>query len=294
MTIGKRETLEFYLFISPWILGFIIFAAGPIAAVFILSLYSWQIISPAEFIGVENYVSLIQDPLFWQSLKVTLYYVLSVPLRLVAGLAVAVLLNQKIRGVAFFRTVYYLPSVNLGVAVALLWSWIFQPEFGLLNYALSKIGIQGPAWLFSETWVIPSFIIMSLWGMGGAMVIYLAALQGVPTELYEAAELDGAGNWSRFVHITLPMISPVILFNLIIGIINSFQVFVQSYVMTNGGPGNASLFYVLYLYRNAFQYFNMGYACTLAAILFIIILITTILIFRLSAGWVYYEGALRK
>jgi multiple sugar transport system permease protein len=205
------------------------------------------------------------------------------------------MLNRDIKGVAWFRTIFYLPSVISGVAVSLLWMWIFNPDFGILNHLLWKFfRIQGPAWIASEEWVIPSLIIMSLWGIGGGIVIYLAGLQGIPTELYEAAEIDGAGGWRKLINITLPMISPVIFFNLVMGIIGSFQVFTQAYVMTNGGPNNASLFMVLYLYRNAFQYFSMGYASAIAWILFMIIMALTMLVFKSSPMWVYYEGALRK
>ncbi|MEZ4736184.1 MAG: sugar ABC transporter permease [Caldilineaceae bacterium] len=230
------------------------------------------------------------DPLFWQSLKVTtLYTVFNVPVTLTAAFLLALLMNNNVRGIALFRTLYYLPSLVSGVAVAMLWTWLLNPKFGLINWGLDLIGIQGPEWIFSKNWVLPSFILMNLWGAGGAMVIYLAGLQGIPTELYEAAAMDGAGWWSKLFAVTLPMISPVILFNLIIGMINSFQVFTQAYVMTAGGPGNASLFYVLYLYRNAFQYFQMGYASALAWVLFVIIAFFTFLVFRTSRDRVFYQ-----
>ena len=199
----------------------------------------------------------------------------------------------KIRGLAILRTIYYLPAILAGVAVALLWRWIFSPDFGLLNLALSQIGIQGPAWLSDRTWVMPSFVLMSLWGVGGSMVIYLAGLQGIPTDLYEAADMDGANWFRRIINITLPMLSPVIFFQLIMGIIHAMQIFTQAFIMTNGGPANASLFYMLYLYRQAFQYFNMGYASALAWVLFVCILLLTLLIFRTASSWVYYEAETR-
>jgi multiple sugar transport system permease protein len=237
---------------------------------------------------------MLRDPFFWQSLRVTVTYtVLAVPLGLVAGLAVAMLLNQKIKGLSIYRTIYYLPSLVGGVAVSLLWMWIFNPQFGVLNWLLSLVGIKGPQWIFSQHWVIPSFVLMSLWGIGGGMIIYLAGLQGIPTDLYDAAAIDGAGSVRTFRSVTLPMLTPVLFFNLVIGIIGSFQIFTQAFVMTSGGPNNASLFYVLYLYQNAFQYFYMGYASALAWVLFLIVVVLTALVFRSSPMWVFYEGELR-
>ncbi len=289
--LARKEAREGYLYALPWFIGFTVFTAGPIIASFLLSFTNWDLIRPAEWIGFGNYNTLLEDPLFWQSLKVTSIYALfSVPLGILGGLAIAVLMNQKIKGLSVFRTIYYLPAVVSGVAVSLLWSWIFNPDFGVLNYLLSLIGINGPGWIYDEKWALPSLIIMSLWGVGGGMVIYLAGLQGVPTELYEAAIIDGASSWRRFWSITIPMISPVIFFQLIMGIIGSFQIFTQAYIMTGGGPNNATLFYVLYLYRNAFQWFKMGYASALAWVLFIVILILTIIQFKLANRWVYYEG----
>ena len=285
-----RRTIEGYIFISPWIIGFAIFTAGALMGSFGISLTKWSMIGTPEFIGLGNYEYMIKDKFFWQSLKVTLYYLLNVPLNLMIGLLLAILLNQKIRGMAVFRTVFYLPSVTAGVAVSLLWMWIFNPRFGVINVMLAKIGIMGPAWLGSETWAMPALIIMSIWGVGGSMLIYLGALQGIPTHLYEAATLDGAGAWRKFLNITLPMVTPVLLLNLIMGVIISFQVFTQAFIMTGGGPNYATLFYVLYLYQQAFQWFNMGYAAALAWVLFVIILFFTFVIFRTSSKWVYYEG----
>jgi multiple sugar transport system permease protein len=214
-------------------------------------------------------------------------------LGLIVGLLIALLMNARVKGMTVFRTIYYLPSVVSGVAVALLWQWVFNPQMGVINGILWLFKIHGPGWIYDENWVIPSFIIMSLWGVGGSMIIYLASLQGVPTDLYEAASIDGADSKRRFFSITIPMITPVLFFNLIMGLIGSFQVFTQGLVMTSGGPNNASLFFVLYLYRNAFQYFKMGYAAAMAWVLFIIIMVLTLLVFRSSSWWVYYESEVK-
>ena len=294
-TPAIREALTFYFCVSPWVLGFVLFTAAPMIASVWFGLTDWNFISPPSFTGVGNYVRLINDPLFVKSLVNTASYTCaSVPRGLIGGLLVALLMNQNLPGITVFRTIYYLPSVVSGVAVAMLWKWIFDPNYGMLNEALRLVGIRGPQWIYSIQWVVPSFVIMSLWGVGGAMIIYLAGLQGVPTELYEAASLDGAGPWRKLWTITIPMISPVIFFNLIMGVIGSFQIFTSSLIMTQGGPANASLFYVLYLYRNAFAYFDAGYASALAWVLFIIIILFTFLTFRSSALWVYYEGSVKK
>ncbi len=287
----RRNWIAFFLFISPWLIGHAIFTWGPIVVSAWLSLTEYDLVNSPTFVGLDNYKELFLSRLFWQSLKVTFYYTFgAVPLSVMGALSVATLLNQKIPGLSLWRTVFYLPVVTSGVAVALLWSWIFQPSYGLVNIALYEVfGIQGPAWFFDESWAIPAFIIMSLWGIGGPMLIYLAGLQGIPTQLYEAAEIDGATGIHKFRHITLPLITPVIFYNAVMSLIGSFQVFTQSFVITQGGPNYASYFYVLYLYQNAFQYFRMGYASALAWILFCIILVATIVMFRLSNRWVYYE-----
>lgn len=287
-----REERYFYLFISPWLLGFIVFTAGPVLASLFFSFNYYDVVTPPRWHGLGNYEKLFTDELFWQALKVTaIYSVGSVALGIAASVFIALLLNRNVRGVAVFRTIFYLPSVISGVAVSLLWMWILNSDFGILNYLLWKLfRIEGPAWIMSRQWVIPSMIIMSLWGIGGSIVIYLARLQGIPTEFYEAAEIDGAGFWRKLTNITLPLMTPVIFFNLITGIIGSFQVFTQAYVMTDGGPANASLFYVLHLYRNAFKYWRMGYASALAWVLFLILLALTALVFWTSSRWVYYEA----
>jgi multiple sugar transport system permease protein len=293
--LERQEARQFYLFILPWLIGFVLFGGGPIIASALISFTNWSLLSSPQWIGLANYQQLLQDPLFYTSLKNTFYFgVGSVLLGVVTSFLLALLLNQKVRGMAFFRTVFYLPSVVSGIATALLWINIFHPDFGLINYMLSWFGIQGPGWLTSEQWVIPALIIMSAWGAGGTMIIYLAGLQGIPTYLYEAASIDGATWWSKFWHVTVPMMSPVIFFNLITGFIASLQAFVLILVMTNGGPANASMVYGLYIYREAFQYFNMGYASALAWVLFIILIIITFVQLRLAQRWVYYEGELRR
>ena len=287
-----KQTVEGYLFILPWIVGFIVFTAGPILASFVLSFYKWSLIRPPRWIGLENYVNMFaSDPLFRQSLRVTLIYVVvAVPLQLAFALFLALLLNQKVRLIPLFRTVFYLPSQVSAVAVAVIFLWIYHPELGLVNDLLSKVGITGPAWLISEQWALPALIGMSLWSVGGAMIILLAGLQDVPPHLYETAALDGAGEWAKFRYITLPMLSPVIFFDLVLGIIGGFQYFAQAYVMTRGGPLNATLFYALYLYLNAFNFLKMGYAAALAWILFLIIILVTIWQLNLARRWVYYES----
>jgi multiple sugar transport system permease protein len=286
-----RRNLEGWLFVSPWVLGFVLWTLGPMAASLVLSFTEWDLLSPPRWAGLSNFRELVADPLVPQTLKVTTIYALtSVPLQIVLGLALAILLNNQIRGLRFYRTAFYLPSVLSGVAVAILWRWLFSPEFGLINLFLDRFGIRGPAWLADEQWALPSLVLMSLWHVGAGTIIYLAGLQGIPTDLYEAAEVDGARGWSRFWNITLPMITPVLYFQLIVGVIAALQVFTEPLIMTDGGPNNATLTIFLYLYRNAFEYFRMGYASALAWILFGYILILTLLVVRSSAAWVYYEG----
>src|SRR5579884_773470 len=293
--MARREALWFYFLVSPWLVHFLVLSLGPIVASAVLSLTQYDIVNPPLFLGLANYRRmLVDDPLFLQSLKVTTVWVAAgLPLRLVVALALAVLLNQRLPGVGVLRTLYYLPSVISGVAAAVVWMWVLQPQFGLLNYALRTVGVPAPDWLSSPSWALPGLIVMSLWSTGATMVIFLAGLQGIPIELYEAASIDGAGGLRQFVAITVPMITPVILFNLIIGIISSFQVFTQAFIMTNGGPSNATLFYVLYLYRVAFQYSQMGYASAMAWVLFLIVLALSMLVFRSSDRWVHYEGGVR-
>ena len=287
-----RRHLAYFIFLAPWLVGFFLWTGGPLLASIYLSLTQYDIMTPAVWVGVSNYQQLFADDLFWQALKVTSIYTFAgVPLVMVVSLALAVLLNQKVPGLGVFRTIFYLPTVTTGVAVALLWVWLLQPDFGLINNLLWSIfRIRGPQWLYDEHWVLPALILKSLWGVGGPMLIYLASLQGIPTQLYEAAEIDGANAWRRFWSVTLPMLTPVVLFNLVLAIIGSFQVFTDAYVMTKGGPNYASYFYVYYLYQNAFQFFHMGFASAQAWVLFLIIFVLTVITLRSSTLWVYYES----
>jgi len=281
------------LFITPWVLGFLIFTAGPMVVSFLLSLHTYDLHN-LRFVGWENYRRLfVEDPLFWKSLRVTVTYALfSVPLGIAGSLSLALLLNQKVWGVPAFRVFCYMPSLVPAVASAILWQWAFNANHGFINQIVGLFGFGKPQWLQDENWTLPAFVIMSLWGVGGGrMIIFLAGLQSIPQSYYEAATLDGADPWQQFKAVTLPMLSPVTFFNLILGLIGSFQVFTSAYVMTNGGPNNASLFYALYLYRNGFEYMKFGKASALAWVLFAILLVLTLLQFRLSRRWVYYEEA---
>jgi multiple sugar transport system permease protein len=291
LSLQRREALWFYLLIAPFLLGFLAFTAGPLFASLYLSLTNYDLVSAPTWVAQANYSRLWGDSFFWKSLRVTtVYTLLSVAPGLLFSLVLALLLNQRVPGMRLFRTIFYLPTVVSGVALAALWQWIFNSEFGLLNYLLWQVvGIDGPLWLGSESWVLPSLSLIALWGVGGTMVIFLAGLQGIPTELYEAAALDGATGLRRLWRITLPLLSPVIFFNLITGIIGAFQVFTTPQVLTKGGPNYASLVYVLYLYQVGFRDFRMGYASALAWVLFAIVLVLTILAFRSSAAWVHYE-----
>lgn len=288
--MARREALHGYLFIAPAVLGFLIWIAGPMLFSAWVSLTAWDLLSPPEFVGLSNYQTMLNDPLFWLSLKVTAVYTLtSVLLFQVLAFGVALLINVRVRGIAIFRTIYYLPSIVPVVANAMLWAWVFNSDFGLLNAALRAVGLPKILWLQDPTFALMALITMSLWGVGGAMLIYLAGLQGVPQQLYEAAEIDGATHWQRFVHVTLPMMSSVLFFNFLMGLIGALQTFTQGYIMTNGGPQNATLFYALYLYRRAFTDFRMGYASALAWVLFAIVLVISILVFRYLGRQVYYE-----
>jgi len=289
---ARREERELYLFIGPWLIGLVLFYAGPILASVLMSLTEWPMLSSPRWVGFANYAEILgRDALFGKALFNTVYYVVfSVPLGIMFALVIAILLNQKVRWLPLFRTIYYIPSLVTGVSVAVVWSWLLNPQFGLVNHFLGLIGIKGPNWLFDTKTAMPAMIIMSLWAVGRSMVIYLAGLQGIPQHLYEAAEIDGAGSWSRFRNVTLPMMTPTIFFNLIMGIIGSFQTFTRFFIMTNGGPANATLTYVLYLYRAAFEFFRMGYACGLAWILFLVILVMTLMQFWGARYWVYYEA----
>lgn len=291
--LERNEAFWFYVFIGPWLIGFVLLVAGPMLASLFLSLTEYQVVTPPKWVGLGNYAALFRDPLFWQSLRVTAYFTfLSVPLSVACAIVIALLLNQRLPLLSLWRTIYYLPSITSGVAVALMWSWVFQANFGPVNVVLSMLfGIQGPGWLVDSRWVVPTFVIMSLWGFGGPMLIYLAAMQGISSELYEAAEIDGANRLVQIARITIPLITPVIFFNLVMNLIASFQSFTNAFIITQGGPNHASYFYIYYLFQNAFQYFRMGFASAQAWILFVIIMTLTIIAFRSQRFWVYYESS---
>lgn len=291
LNLARREAIDGYLFLLPWILGFLIFTAGPVLASFLLGFTDWNGTSPIQFYGIGNYLAIFQDHLFWQSLKVTLAYSVGyIPLSGIFAMVIALLMNQRVPGITVFRTIYYLPAVVSGAAVAVLWNFVFNREYGVLNWFVGLFGIQPIPWLQSETWVVVGFIIMGLWGIGGGMLILLAALQGIPTELYEAASIDGANQWRKFWNITVPMTSPALFFNLVTGIIGTLQIFTSAYIITRGGPNYATYFYALNIYLTAFSYLRLGYASALAWILFVIILALTLIVFKWSNSWVYYAG----
>ncbi|WP_245683837.1 carbohydrate ABC transporter permease [Vulcanibacillus modesticaldus] len=280
---------EGYLFIMPWILGILIFFLWPVGYAVYISFTKWPILGSPKWVGLDNYITIFNDEQFYNSLSVTFKFALfAIPLGILTSFTIAFILNSNIRGLSFYRTIYYLPAVVSGVAVALLWRWVLDPEFGLINSLLAMIGIQGPGWLSDPDWVIPSYILVSIWGAGGGMITYLVGLKDVPKNLYESAEIDGAGFFAKLFKITIPMMTPILFYNLIMGIIGSFRKFTDAYIL--GGAGNQGKFYLVYLYENAFKYFKMGYATALAWILFIIILILTLLVFKTSSFWVYYES----
>jgi multiple sugar transport system permease protein len=290
-----REQLAAYLFITPWIIGFLIFSAGAMIYSLRLSFYETDLLSESKFVGLENYQDLLSDNIFRKSLTVTtVYTLLTVIPGTILALAIAMLLNQKVRGLSIWRTVYYLPSVVSGIAVAIIWAWVLQADYGLVNTFLASIGIPGPRWFASEQWAIVGLALMALWGTGGNMLLFLAGLQSIPSELLEAAEIDGAGAWSKFRHVTVPLLTPTIFFSVIIGIIYSYQVFTSAYVVTEGGPNNATMTIVLFLYRQAFQLFQFGYASAVAWVLFLIILVFTLILISTSKHWVHYQGGERR
>ena len=288
----KKSELWGMGFAAPAILGFFMWTAGPMIASIFISLTDWKVGLTPHYVGLQNYKTMFSnDPLFFKSLLVTLYFTLgSVPFMLIAAFFVAVLLNQKVKFLSLFRTIFYIPSIVPIIASSVLWLWLFNPDFGLLNNMLGSIGIPKLQWIFSEGGVVPSLILMNVWAMGNTMVIFLAGLQGVPQYLYEAVELDGGNWWHKMKTVTIPMMSPIIFFNFLMLIISNIQVFGKAYVMTEGGPNNASLFYVYYIFRTAFTHSELGYACALAWVLFFIVLAITVLVFKTSKNWVYYEG----
>lgn len=293
-----REAVEGYAAISPWLIGFIVFTGGPILFSLYMSFTYWDLTNVPRWAGVQNYLDLTSDPRFWQSLKVTLIYsVLALPLGLLAGLGLSLLLNLKLPGMNFFRTLFYIPSVIAGVAVAAIWMWTLNGQFGLLNYLLSFAGIHGPDWLGDPNFALYALVLISLWGVGGGAVIYLAGLQNIPAQLYEAAAIDGAGILARFRSITLPLLSPTIFFLLVTGIIASFQTFTTVYILSGvnrdqpiGAPEDSTLFYLLYLYQQAFGSSKFGYAAAMAWVGALISLALALIVFRSQSRWVYYES----
>ena len=295
MTRSERRNLRNgLLFISPWLFGFIVFSIYPLIASVYYSFTDYNVVQPPVWTGLNNYHELFfEDPLFWTALYNTMYFTLfSVPLSLAVSLGIALLLNMKIPAMSVYRTIFFLPSIVPLVASSVLWLWVLNPDNGLINAMLIQVGIEGPGWIADPQWSKPSLVLMSLWGIGGAVVIFLAGLSDVPETLYEVAELDGAGHWAKFRNVTLPMMTPTILFNLVMGLILSFQYFTQVYVMTNGRgtPADSTMFYALYLYRQSFYYLRMGYASAMAWMLFVVILTATLGVLASSKRWVYYQG----
>ena len=293
LTERRREAIAGYLFAAPWLIGLLGLTAVPALISIYLSFTEYQLVKPPTFIGLDNYRQLFTaDPRFVKALLNTAFMVaLGVPAQMVVGLAVALLLNQRVRGLAIYRTIFFLPSQVTGVALALMWGWILNPQFGIVAQGLERLGVLAPLWLVDPIWVKPAFILMGLWSVGTSMIIWLAGLQSIPEIYYEAAAIDGAGPLRRFWRITLPLLTPTTFFVLITSIIGTFQIFTQAYVLTKGGPNDASLFYALYIYEQAYKFFHMGYAAALAWVLFTIVLALTLLNLRLARTWVYYEAA---
>lgn len=291
-----RDTVQGYLFIMPVVLGLLIFTIGPMIASFYFSFTDYAVLRSPKFIGVDNYVHLLTtDRLFWKAVGVTITFaVMSLPLGIMGSLLVAVLMNQKVRGIPFFRTCFYMPAIVPGVASAVLWSWLLNPDYGLVNAVLFELGLPTSRFLAEPETALPSLVLMGLWGLGGGMVIYLAGLQGIPEALYEAGKIDGANSWQLFWKITIPLITPTIFFNLIMGLIGTFQYFMSAYIMTAGGPLFATYFYNLMLYERAYKWMQMGVASAMAWMLLVVVLILTLLVFRSSSVWVYYEAEVKK
>ncbi len=288
----KRETRTALLFASPWFIGFSLFLAYPVGASLYYSMCDYSVLRPPVWIGTLNFRNLFNDEVFWLSLKNTgVYAVMALPLGMATAISLALLLNTKVRGMTVYRTIFFLPSLVPTIPLAVLWLWVFNGEHGILNEVLRRVGMPAPNWLSDTAWSKPALALMALWGAGNAMVIYLAGLQDVPTEMYEAAELDGAGWWARTRNVTLPFLSPVILFNGIMGIIGTLQIFAEPYVMFPGGsPARSTYFYTMYLFDNAFIYHKMGYACAMGWIMFLIILVLTLVALRVSEKHVHYQG----
>jgi len=292
MSTHLRRQLVGYLFIAPWLIGFLVFTAGPFLASVYLSFTRFDILSPPRWVGLANYKSLLNDdPLFWKSLLVTVRYgIVAVPVGTIGAVILALLLNLEVKGIAVFRTIFYLPSIVPTVATSMVFVWLLNPQIGLVNSILRNFGIVGPAWLSDARWAPWTLVFMALWGVGGGMVIYLAGLKDIPTYLYEAAIIDGADAFTRMRRITLPMLTPVIFFNIVMGVIGAFQYFTQAYILTQGGPEESTTFYALYLFNRAWRYLDMGYASAMAWVLFLIVAIVTSLLFRTQSRWVHYGG----
>lgn len=282
-----------YLYIMPWIIGFFVFTVIPLGFAFYIGLTEWDTFNTPKFVGLDNYVSLFRDDDFLKALWVTIRFgVISVPIGIATSLLIACLVNTKIRGVNFFRTALYLPAVVSGVSISLLWKWILDQDFGLINMILAKFGVEPLGWLTNPDLVLPSYLMIVIWGAGGGMLTYLAGLQDIPSHLYEAADIDGANMFHKFKNVTLPILTPVIFYNLVMGIVGAMRKFSDAYII--GGADNEGRFFMVYLYENAFKYFKMGYATAMGWILFIIILALTLLVFRSSSAWVYYESEVKK
>jgi multiple sugar transport system permease protein len=297
LTQRRREELTAYLFVFPWLFGFLTFTAGAMLFSFFISLSETDLLTISKFVGARNYTKAVTgDSLFIKALGVTAWYTfMVVPIGTITAMLIALLLNQKVWPIGVWRTIYYLPALVSGVAVALLWGWVLNPDYGLVNLGLRAIGIYpGPRWFGSETWAVPAMVLVALWGTGTNMVLYLAGLQSIPTEVQEAAKIDGAGPFQLFWSVTLPLLTPTVFFNVITSIIGSFQVFNIVVVLTQGGPNNATLTLVYYLYSEGFRLFNFGYASAIAWLLFAIILFFTLIVMRSSNYWVHYEGGLRR
>ncbi len=293
---ARIEALQGYLAVCPWMIGFLLLFVGPFGATVYLGFTRWAIVRSAEWVGLHNYIRMFtRDPLFLQALKVTTLFVLmSVPLKIVFGLGLALLLNLKIKGMYLYRTLFYIPAVISGVSVALMFVWLLQPDVGIVNSILALAGIEGPRWFWDPNWALPSVALMSIWTVGGMAVIYLAGLQNIPPNLYEAGKIDGASRWQNFWRITIPLLTPTLFFQLIIEMIESFKAFTQAYVITKGGPLKATYFYLYYFYEEAFLNFNMGYASALVFFFVIFIMAATILVNFTSKHWVYYESEPEK
>lgn len=285
-----------YLFILPWIIGILVFTLGPLAFSLVMSFFDWPITSDPTFIGIDNYKNMfLNDPQFYKSFGITFKFAaIFVPLNLVIALILALLITQPVKGMKLFRTIFYLPAVVSGVAISIIWGWIFNSEYGILNYALSFIGVEGPKWLIDPKWAILTIVIASAWGVGTMMLIFYTDIKGIPTEIYEAAAIDGASPLRQFISITIPSITPTILFNVITSVIAALQQLTLVLLLTGGGPLKSTYFYGLYVFNNAFKHHHLGYASANAWFMFIIILLLTMLIFKSSSTWVFYENEVKK